>query len=64
MSWMGKCSTHYGDNQCLRNFGWKTTGKEITWSLTCRREENIKVDLKELFSRFGLIHLAEDVVQW
>jgi len=44
--------------------GWQTTGKEITWSLTRRREENIKVDLRELFSWFGLIYLAEDVVQW
>jgi hypothetical protein len=29
----------------------------------CRMEENIKVELRELFSRFGLIHLVEDVVQ-
>lgn len=64
MRWVGKCSIHDGDNEFLRNFGWQTTGKEITWSLTCRREENIKVDHKELFSTFGLIHLAKDMVQW
>jgi hypothetical protein len=45
-NWMGKsCSMHGGKERCIQDFGRETWGKESTWEMRHRWEDNIKMDL-------------------
>jgi hypothetical protein len=40
--------THWGDENCIKEFGKKARRRETTSKTRCRWEDNIKMDLMEI----------------
>jgi hypothetical protein len=42
------CSTYTREDRCLQAFGVETWGKKTTWKAQIEKEDNIKMDLREV----------------
>jgi hypothetical protein len=61
----GTCSTHARDEKCIQYFGWEHEGKRPLGSHRRRREDNIRMDLREIrWEGVDWMHLAQDRDQW
>jgi hypothetical protein len=59
------CSVHGGDEKCVQLLLGKPEGKRPVRRLRHRREDNIKMDLREIgFGCVDWIHLAQDRDWW
>jgi hypothetical protein len=59
------CSTHGTEEECMHNFGGKPRGKDTLGRSGRRREDNIKVDLRQIgWGGVEWIHLAQNRDQW
>jgi len=62
MKWAGHIA-HRGGEECLQSYG-QEAQMETTRRLRCRREVNIKMDLREMgIDEANWIHMAQDRVQ-
>jgi hypothetical protein len=61
----GKCSTHGRDEKCVENFGQKSRQDETTQRPRHRREDNIRIDLRETgWEGVDWMHLVQDRDNW
>ena len=61
----GSCSTHGGEERCIRVFGGKPEGKRSLGRPRLRWEGNIKMDLQEVGCEYmDWIGLAHDRDRW
>jgi len=59
------CSMHRRSERCIQYFGWKTYKAEPLGRISCRWEDNIRMDLKViLWKGVDRIHLAQYRDQW
>jgi hypothetical protein len=58
------CGTHRGGERCLQGLVGRTVGKRPLGRTRCRRDDNIKMELKETgIDGVNWIRLAQDMVQ-
>jgi hypothetical protein len=61
----GACSAERAEDWCIEGFGGKTWGKETTWELGRRWEDNIKIDIQEVGCGFkDWVELSQDRDRW